>query len=147
MNSTQIQSVLAENFIRNGEAVLVIEHERQNIYHYDFLFEDIEPFELISTTDSCDLLKLYLGNRVKLLMVAFNAFPIEGCYIIQLFRVLRKKTPVVVLFDEYDNWRAEAEQAEEFGFSAGLLNPITTEKWHRLCDHLARDNSKFVVIE
>ena len=146
MNYTQFQSIGVEPFIRQDEAILVIESEKQNLYHYDFLFEDIEPFELISTTDSRDLLKLN-KYAVKLLMVAFNAFPIEGCFIIQLFRVLRKKTPVVVLFEDDDNWRAEAEQAEEFGFSAGLLNPITTEKWHRLCDHLTRDNSEFVMIE
>ena len=27
------------------------------------------------------------------------------------------------------------------------LNPISAEKWYRLCDHLARDNNEFVVIE
>lgn len=145
MKSTQFQSV---PFIKSDESVLIIEYDKFNLYEYDFLREEIEPIRFIRTTDSCDILKLQLGRKnVKLLMVHFNAEPIEGCYIIQLFRVLRKKTPAVVLFDEYDNWRAEAEQAEEFGFSAGLLNPITTEKWHRLCDHLARDNSQFVVIE
>jgi hypothetical protein len=145
MESTQFQSV---PFIKSDESVLVIEYDKFNLYEYDFLREEIEPTRFVRTIDSCDMLKLQLATKnVRLLMVHFNAKPIEGCYIIQLFRVLRKKTPVVVLFDEYDNWRAEAEQAGEFGFSAGLLNPISAEKWYRLCDHLARDNNEFVVIE
>jgi hypothetical protein len=145
MENTEFQSV---PLIESDESVLVIEYDKFNLYEYDFLREEIEPTRFIRTIDSCDILRLQLGRKnVKLLMVHFNAEPIEGCYIIQLFRILHKETPVIALFDEYENWRAEAEQAKEFGFSAGLLNPITTEKWHRLCDHLDRDNSEFVVIE
>lgn len=137
----------AEPFIKPDETVLVIGCDPIDIYHYEALVGQIDPVTFLTTTDSRELLTLYSGNRTRILMVDFNAMPIEGCIIVQLFKILATDKPTVVLLDENNDWREEAGQAQAFGFSAALVNPITPHKWEQLCGHLAQDTEEFVIIK
>jgi len=143
---TSIRAPSASTGNREEPTVLVIQQERMYLRSFERLQQQGALPALVGTTDATQLLSYIVQYSIDLLMVSFHAYPIEGPLIYQLFRVLCPDTPAIVLFDE-SYWSAELAYAQDIGFNAALVGPITLTKWQQAARYLQGNPTEFCLIQ